>query len=217
MPQGNVIEGIGVTSYGTVYKLTNISGKRLSGTQYGLPIMEPGDSVDIPENKLKPAHGGLVQEGLMSSVPALPPDLVQLARSILWQDVAWQRMRDEEVQTATQLLFNLGYLDPVHPGPYPVGTPQELELEVKDAAGILVTSHSEEEVDVTLSSGVIAEVEGGHLVSGSLNTAGPVRVAFSSGNVKIKVVESAPAVMNVTLANSKSGLALPAPASLTWV
>ena len=208
MLQGNVIEGISVPSYGTIYTLTNISGKRISGMQYGLPIMEPGDTVDIPENKLQPAHGALVEDKQLSSSPALPTNLKILARSIVWQDPTFQAMRDEEMASATKLAT-------IAPANGVVDEPVVVEVQVQDANSIIVSAHSDAKIDLALGAGVIVSIEEGHLISGALNTANAV-IGSAVGKIKVKVVNDAAGVMTVDASDADAVLAAAAQASIAW-
>lgn len=205
--------GITTEDLGLLFTFTNPanSAKRVVSNQNGIPSLEPGQSVQIYENKLRPAHFSLVAEGTLTVTPNLPPDLVRRARSMNWQDTEWRSLLETMKQQITQLLF-----DANAPIVGTAGTPIVIDLLAMDSTGKPILLNSEIEVDITsTASGLIVDTTG--YVSGNKNTVGPIRAKMSSGKISITVVRATAGAQTLSLTNvSPAGITITDTHVITW-
>lgn len=178
--------------------------------QNGIPSMFPGDTVTIYENKLRPAHFSMVEDGFLTVSPNLPPDLVRRARSMNWQDTEWRSLLDTMKQQITKLLF-----DANAPIVGTAGTPIVIDLFAMDSTDKPILLNSEIEVDISVSAGVIVDVTG--YISGTKNGVGPIRAKMSSGKISITVNRATAGAQTISLASvTPAGITITDTHVITW-
>lgn len=189
-----------IGNYGLEFTFTNETDGIVSANQLGIPGLAPGETVTIYENKLRPGHFGMVDGGKLSVSPELPPDLVTRAASLNWQDSEWRKLLEMLAASKDSLAFASDA-----PATADVDAEVEVELFLLDAAGVPILLDSEEEVDISVDTGLIVDVSG--YVSGDLNDVGPIRAKCASGLITITVTDDAAEAQTISLANpSTAGL-----------